>query len=173
MQVLFDRLFASAVVNSTLACNIFEVPFVKRKHSSVSFVCGQLLGYHAFWPLFALSHCILIWWCAEQVYPGETFSKYGVLGDDVVIADQKVVRVYETALQELGVRISYQKSLISSSGCVEFAKRFRIRGVRKDVSPISIRNLVSSHHPFGLVAVQDKYPCKKVFYPMPGRWRWF
>lgn len=25
----FDRSFASSVVNSTLACNIFEVPFVK------------------------------------------------------------------------------------------------------------------------------------------------
>ena len=28
LQTLFDRSFASSVVNSTLACNIFDVPFV-------------------------------------------------------------------------------------------------------------------------------------------------
>ncbi|KAL0295858.1 UNVERIFIED_CONTAM: putative mitochondrial protein [Sesamum calycinum] len=55
-QNLFDRSFASAVVNSALACNIFEVPFSRRRQSSVSFVTGQPLGYYASWPLFALSH---------------------------------------------------------------------------------------------------------------------
>lgn len=32
-QVCFDRSFASSAVNSALAYNIFEVPFVKKKHS--------------------------------------------------------------------------------------------------------------------------------------------
>ena len=36
----------------------FYVPFVKRKHASVSFVAGQQLGHYASWPMFALSH-----WC--------------------------------------------------------------------------------------------------------------
>ena len=31
VQYLFDRSFASSVVNSAFACNIFEVPFVKLK----------------------------------------------------------------------------------------------------------------------------------------------
>lgn len=47
MQYCFDRSFASSVVNSALASNVFEVPFVKRKASQVSFVAGQPLGYHA------------------------------------------------------------------------------------------------------------------------------
>ncbi|KAL0293696.1 UNVERIFIED_CONTAM: putative mitochondrial protein [Sesamum calycinum] len=68
-QNLFDRSFASAVVNSALACNIFEVPFSRRRQSSVSFVTGQPLGYYASWPLFALSHH-LVWYAAERVYPG-------------------------------------------------------------------------------------------------------
>lgn len=112
MQCCFDRSFASAVVNSTLAYNIFEVPFVRKKHSQVCFVAGQPLGYHASWPLFALSHHILVWWCAEQVDPGWDFREYCVLGDDVVIADREVARVYEAMLGKLGVNISYQKSLI-------------------------------------------------------------
>jgi hypothetical protein len=40
IAALFDRSFASSVVNSTLACNLFEVPFVKRRNSTVSFVAG-------------------------------------------------------------------------------------------------------------------------------------
>lgn len=61
------------------------------------------------------------------MYPGVRFTKYGVLGDDVVIADKEVVKVYESALGKLGVTISYNKSLISESGSAEFAKRFRVR----------------------------------------------
>jgi hypothetical protein len=45
-----------------------------KKLKQVSFVAGQPLGYYASWPLFALSHHILIWWCAEQVYPFKHFK---------------------------------------------------------------------------------------------------
>nr|CAD1835830.1 unnamed protein product [Ananas comosus var. bracteatus] len=38
----------------------------------------------------------------EQVYPGENFQRYGVLGDDIVIAGRKVASVYEQSLKELG-----------------------------------------------------------------------
>lgn len=71
VQYLFDRYFASSVVNSAFTCNIFEVPFVKlkRRFSQVCFVAGQPLGYHGSWPTFALSHHILVWWCAKQVHP--------------------------------------------------------------------------------------------------------
>ncbi|KAK4547808.1 hypothetical protein RGQ29_032505 [Quercus rubra] len=94
MSAAFDRSFASAVVNSALAMNAFVVPFI----------AGQPLGYYASWPLFALSHHILVWYCAEQVHPGMRFDKYAVLGDDVVIADPEVGRVYEETLKRLGVR---------------------------------------------------------------------
>jgi hypothetical protein len=62
----------------------------------------------------------------------------------VVIADTKVATVYETQLQRLGVSISYQKSLISNTGALEFAKRFRVRRGTVDLSPVSIRNLMNS-----------------------------
>lgn len=139
---------ASSVLNATLATNILDVPFFKRKWSPISFVAGQPLGYHSSWPLFALSHHILVWWAANQVYPGVLFQSYAILGDDVVIADEEVARLYESALGRLEVQISYTKSLISHSGSTEFAKRFRVKDLRKDLSPISIRNLMNSHHPF-------------------------
>ncbi|KAG6467716.1 hypothetical protein ZIOFF_074354 (mitochondrion) [Zingiber officinale] len=119
MQVCFGRQFASAVVNSALGTNVFEV------------------------------------------YPLRTFDRYAVLGDDVVIADKKVAKVYEHALSELGVQISYQKSLISDNGCAEFAKRFFARGLTKDFSPVSIKSLLNPFHPYGLMSIHMTYPIKR------------
>src|SRR4051794_30620812 len=55
--VLFGPEFASAAVHSALGFNFFVVPFLKRKPLA-AFLVGQPLGYHASWPLFALSHHI-------------------------------------------------------------------------------------------------------------------
>lgn len=79
IQCLFDRSFASSVVNSTLGTNVFDVTFV-RKRASVCFVTGQPLGYSSSWPLFALSHHVIVWFAAELCYPGKKFSNYAILG---------------------------------------------------------------------------------------------
>lgn len=116
---LFDWSFASSVVQSALGMNIFEVPWVKRKHSAVSFVAGQPLGYHSSWPLFALSHHIVVWQRSKCTL---RFTRYAVLGDDVLdvlIADQEVARESVKLLDLLGVKISYHKSLISNTGAAE------------------------------------------------------
>lgn len=54
------------------------------------------------WPLFALSHHLIIWWCAELVYPGRVFTNYAVLGDDVVIADENVATRYKESFDLRG-----------------------------------------------------------------------
>ena len=141
-QVLFDRSFASFTVNSCLATNLFYVPFVKQtKHAWISFTAGQPLGYHSSWPLFALTHHLLVWWAAEQVYPTEYFNSYAILGDDVVITDVKVAEVYKSALSKLEVKISEPKSLISNKGCAEFAKRFVVKNMSSPVSAKAVLNL--------------------------------
>ena len=110
LALLFDRSFASSVVNTTLGTNVFEVPFVKRALSQVSFVTGQPLGYYGYWPLFAFTHHVLVWWAAEQVRPGILFDRYAILGDDVLITDPLVAEQYRLGLQRLGVKISTHKS---------------------------------------------------------------
>ncbi|KAI5639242.1 hypothetical protein M9H77_00567 [Catharanthus roseus] len=93
--------------------------------------------------LYLITPCPGVVLCRTSVpRPRLCFEKYGVLGDDVVIADQKVA----------------EKSLISSTGCAEFAKRFRVRGLTRDLSSVSFRSLLNSHHPFGLMAVHHKHP---------------
>lgn len=148
-QALFGRSFASSAVNSTLGTNIFDVGFVKRKHSSVSFVAGQPLGYYSSWPLFALSHHLLVWYAAELVYPGVRFDRYAILGDDVVIADDAVRNQYSILLVGIGVSISQAKSIISPSGACEFAKRFLVRHMTTDLSPLSIKKIASARSPIG------------------------
>jgi len=41
------------------------------------------LGPYSHYP--ALIRTIPSWWRVEQVYPGRTFDKYGVIGDVVII----------------------------------------------------------------------------------------
>jgi hypothetical protein len=105
------------------------------------------------------SHSLTTCWCADQVHPGMKFDSYAVLGDDVVIADSSVAKVYERALEQFGVMISYQKSLISNTGCAEFAKQFRVHALRKDLSPISARALMNFFHPYGLISIGQRYGC--------------
>ncbi len=166
---MFDRRFAPGVVNSALGANIFDVPFVKKKRSSVSFVTGQPLGYYSSWPLFALTHHFVVWWCAQQVHPGRRFDKYAVLGDDVIICDDLVAEKYKEVLDFLEAKISVHKSLISHSGTGEFAKRFCVRGLAVDLSPASAQALTNFYHPYGLMAINDRYPVRRVwFQPCAG-----
>lgn len=85
----------------------------------------------------------------RRVYPGVRFNKYAILGDDVVIADDRVASAYSALISGLCVNISVGKSLTSPSGCCEFAKRFIIRNMRVDVSPVSIKKILAASSPLG------------------------
>lgn len=71
---LFDQHLGGAVVNSTLAANWFDVPFVNRKQSRVCFVAGQPLGSYSSWPLFALFPCAGVALCGAGL-PGYSLTK--------------------------------------------------------------------------------------------------
>lgn len=105
------------------------------------FTKGQPLGYYSSWPLFILTHHMVVWLVANRVYPGKGFWDYAILGDDTVIADSAVAQSYLEIMAECEVTISAEKSLISHRGACEFAKRFMVEGLTKDLSPISLRVL--------------------------------
>lgn len=103
------------------------------------FTKGQPLGFYSSWPVFALTHHALVWLAASKAYPGTVFQDYAILGDDLVIADSKVAREYVRLMDCLKVTISKEKSLISSTGACEFAKKFLTEGGRVDLSPVSLK----------------------------------
>lgn len=93
----------------------------------MSFIAGQPLGYYGSWALFSLSHHFIVWLAALRAYPQRKsipFRNYAILGDDVVIGDSMVAREYSLILQGLKVVVSAKKSLLSSLGAFEFAKKF-------------------------------------------------
>lgn len=68
---------------------------------------------------------------------------------------------FKTALASLRVKISESKSLISHSGAAEFAKRFLIDCLRKDLSPVTRKSLLGVHLPMCKFALAHKYEVKR------------
>jgi len=69
-------------------------------------------------------------------YPNkDRFESYAVLGDDVVIyGDRRVADNYLALMRSLGVTINISKSVISTNGTFEFAKRIGSAGL--NLSPL-------------------------------------
>jgi hypothetical protein len=91
---------------------------------------------------------MLIRWCASQA--GVPWDCYVVLGDDVVISDSKVAKLYKQSLDTLGVTISEGKSVTCerqvTGSAAEFAKCLFRDG--QDLTPISpdlIKEIFNDH----------------------------
>lgn len=82
-----------------------------------------------------------MWLAAWRVHPGKRFWDYAILGDDIVIADQGVAEEYQKIMKDAEVTISKEKSLISFTGVMEFAKRFITDLGTQDLSPVSFKVL--------------------------------
>lgn len=111
------------------------------------FTRGQPLGFYSSWPLFTLTHHMLVWIAALEARPNEHFQDYAILGDDIIIADQRVAERYRALMEDIGGIINIDKSLISHNGTCEFAKRFIINNhteKRTDCSPLSSACMILS-----------------------------
>lgn len=111
------------------------------------FTRGQPLGFYSSWPCFTLTHHMVVWLAAYRVLPGVKFLDYAILGDDIVIAHRGVAEEYRRVMEEMGGIINLSKSLISTSGCCEFAKRFIVNNHadRQDISPLSTACVELAH----------------------------
>lgn len=70
--------------------------------------------------MLALTHHVIVRIAAGKVGYSD-FTKYCILGDDIVIADDKVAEEYFNLMRLLGVSINLSKS-VQSSDFAEFAK---------------------------------------------------
>jgi hypothetical protein len=110
---------------------------------SYKYAVGQPMGAYSSWAMLAMTHHFLVQvsaWRARVVPIGTWFTKYAVLGDDLVIANGAVAEAYLTLLKELGMPVNLHKSLVSKNGtCMEFAKRTIYKG--NDISPVPIKEM--------------------------------
>lgn len=93
----------------------------------VRYLVGQPMGAYSSWACFALSHHVIVRVAALRAGKPVTWSRYALLGDDIVLTDGTVVKEYLAILSELGVETSSQKTHVSQD-TYEFAKRWIHKG---------------------------------------------
>jgi len=119
-----------------------QEPFA-HKGSSYKYSAGQPMGAYSSWPIFTLSHHMIIFIAALRAGLSQRQAKrcYMILGDDIVIRHDETARQYREILKSLDVEINEAKTHISKD-TFEFAKRWYYKGL--EVSPWPIHALVSS-----------------------------
>jgi len=91
--------------------------------------------------VFALTHHVLLQFAARRSGHNQWFSDYAILGDDICIADKSVADSYFLIMTTLlGVEINLSKSLASTRGVMEFAKR--LVSPEYEYSPLGAKNIV-------------------------------
>lgn len=114
---------------------------------------GQPMGAYSSWVMFTLTHHLVVSWAAHlSGYDPFTFDQYIILGDDIVIKNQRIAQRYTNIITKLGVSISKQKTHVSKD-TYEFAKRWikggieitgiPLRGILSNLELVSIYNTIS------------------------------
>jgi hypothetical protein len=102
---------------------------------------GQPMGLYSSWALLAHAHHFIVQYSAHKAGYRSTFRDYRLLGDDIVIRNDRVAREYQSVMTSLGVSISPTKTLVSKD-TFEFAKRIFTR--RQEVTAFPLNGLRSS-----------------------------
>lgn len=140
LGLLFQPKFASTW-RSLLCDRDYQLPSLMVKtwgkaKKIVRYAVGQPMGAYSSWGMLALTHHALVQYAAYRAGYRSWFSGYAVLGDDVAIGDRYVAEQYIVIMKELGVGISFHKSIISNNRSLEFAKRFVYKG--EEVTPLPL-----------------------------------
>lgn len=132
---IFGEVFASAWRN-LLVGRPYVIPKNVARECGVPrflrYAVGQPMGAYSSWGMLALVHHAMVQYSAHRAGIGGWFALYAVLGDDLIIADDRVARKYRALCRLLGVNIGLEKSLVATDRTLEFAKRLFFRGT--DVS---------------------------------------
>jgi hypothetical protein len=126
---------------------------VKGLEHPIRWVVGQPLGSYSSWPLFTLSHHLIVRYSASLVGK-QDFTSYQLLGDDIIIWDETVAESYQSVMSDLGVTMSSSKTVISEcpdNSVGEFAKRIFQNGI--EISPLSPTLIIMSDSLYAMPAI--------------------
>jgi hypothetical protein len=101
---------------------------------------GQPMGAYTSWAAFTLTHHLVVHWAAYLCGLSD-FKDYIILGDDIVIKDNRVARKYITLMTRFGVDISPTKTHVSLD-TYEFAKRWISKG--REISGLSLKGIIGN-----------------------------
>lgn len=109
--------------------------------SLINYSVGNPMGALSSWATFALAHHYVVFYCCKQLKISWKDLNYVLLGDDIVIANDAVAKMYLSVMEDLGVDISLAKTHVSKDTC-EFAKRWLHQG--SEITPFPISSLKES-----------------------------
>jgi hypothetical protein len=117
---------------------------------TVTYNCGQPMGAHGSWPLFALAHHLTVEYAGFKAGVRNIKSKYRLIGDDVIIKDEVLWLSYKEIMEGLNLTINQSKTLQTPKAArfssAEVAKQIYLNG--KCLTPLTpgfIANLKKPH----------------------------
>jgi hypothetical protein len=125
-------------VDGQLWRNLVNLPWEYR-NETVRYAVGQPMGAYSSFAMLALTHHLIVKLAAKRVGIRD-FTKYALLGDDIVINHNEVADEYLQIMRSLGVSINLSKT-VRSKDLIEFAKRWVTPST--DVSPIGAGAILS------------------------------
>lgn len=102
----------------------------------IKYSVGNPMGFYSSWASFALAHHFVMFYACRKLKMDWKQAPYYLLGDDILICDEELARVYQEIIKSLCVEISAPKSFISNN-FFEIAKRQFYKGVEITPFPIS------------------------------------
>ena len=114
---------------------------------SYRYTRGQPMGALSSWASLALCHHFLLWLAYSEVRSSlpvnfDYLDHYLVLGDDLVISNQKLAKSYLHVCERFGIPIGLAKSYTSARAFLNFANQSFL-GTR-NLSPISLREEIAA-----------------------------
>lgn len=160
-------LYNSAEKSEAWASILVDVPFSfvspSKEKKQVRYGTGQPMGAFSSWPVMALTHHVIVQVSAiraglsgSRLRP--VFVDYALLGDDLVIGNNKVAAEYKKLLSVLDMPFSKEKTHVSKT-TFEFAKRWFHKN--EEVTGFSVSGLLSVWKSYPLLhnflATQSKH----------------
>lgn len=149
-ELLFGLLKDNDLANSLwtiLADRTFTVAW---SGELVTYKCGQPMGAHASWPLFALAHHLTVEYAGFKAKVSNVKLKYKLIGDDVIISDEKLWLSYKQIMVDLGLTINAGKTIVTprlaTKSSAEVAKQLYLNGnCLTPLTPGFVANLKKPH----------------------------
>jgi hypothetical protein len=143
--------------NYYLGSSICKAAKLGNRGKDLRYAVGQPMGAFSSWAMLALTHHAMVQFAAYRAGEAKWFDRYAVLGDDIVIADDRVALEYRKFCELVGLSIGIAKSLEARGKTLEFAKKFFFQG--ELVSGLPVKFWAAAQHSAGVAhALSAWYP---------------
>lgn len=111
----------------------------KGNVTSINYEVGNPMGFYTSWASTTLTHHFIIYEACLKLEIPFSKAKYILLGDDIVLWDERLALEYKRIINSLGVDISFPKTLCGKTA-LEFAKRILTNF--GEITPISYKGVL-------------------------------